>query len=81
MDKTVHINYFAIFKEQRGLSEEHCQTGASTVGQLYDELKGKYRFTLARNVLRAALNDEFCEWDQSLKTGDKVVFIAPVAGG
>lgn len=81
MSKTIQINYFALFREQRGLSEETVETGAETVGQLYDELQERHRFSLPKNSLRAALNDEFCQWGSALKTGDKIVFIPPVAGG
>ncbi|MBX9573591.1 MAG: MoaD/ThiS family protein [Candidatus Obscuribacterales bacterium] len=81
MKKTVQINYFALFREQRGLAEETVETGADTVGQLYEELQKRHRFTLPKNSLRAALNDEFCQWECALKAGDRIVFIPPVAGG
>ena len=29
----------------------------------------------------ALVNDEFAAWDHPLRTGDRVVFIPPVAGG
>lgn len=81
MTKTIQINYFALFREQRGLKEESLETGAETVGQLYDELQGRYCFTLPKSSLRAALNDEFCQWESALKAGDRIAFIPPVAGG
>lgn len=81
MDKVVQINYFAVFREQSGLTDEQWSTGAATVGQLYDELAARHKFTLSRRSLRAALNDEFCKWDDLLQSGDKVVFVPPVAGG
>lgn len=79
--KTVQVNYFALFREQRGLSSEKVDTCASTVGDLYEELRAAHRFTLSRDSLRAALNDEFCKWEEPLNPGDRIVFIPPVAGG
>jgi molybdopterin converting factor subunit 1 len=81
MNKTIQINYFALFREQRGLSQETIDTAAETVGQLYEELQSRHCFTLSKGSLRAALNDEFCQWDSILKAGDRIVFIPPVAGG
>jgi molybdopterin converting factor small subunit len=32
-------------------------------------------------MLRVAINDEFADWSRRLGTGDRIVFIPPVAGG
>jgi molybdopterin converting factor subunit 1 len=79
--KTVTVQYFAILRDQRGLSEERCPTEASTPGQLYRELQVRHGFTLAAERVRAAVNDEFAAADAALSDGDRVVFIPPVAGG
>ncbi len=81
MGKTVQVNYFALFRDQRGLANERLNTEAQTLADLYDELKAKYGFSLPRHNLRVAKNDEFCQWDAPLNQGDEVVFIPPVAGG
>jgi len=79
--KTLQIIYYALMREQRGLSEETLESAATTVNELYTELQQKYPFTLSRDVLKVAVNDEFCDWQAPLKSGDCVVFIPPVAGG
>ncbi len=81
MIKSIQVLYFAILREQRGLSRESLATAVGTVGELYDELRGKHGFTLGGEHLRAAINDEFMPWNAPLKSGDVVTFIPPVAGG
>ena len=77
----VEIQYFALLREQAGRSGERVTTAASTAADLYDELRLRYGFTLPLALLRVAVNDEFCAWTTRLRTGDRVVFIPPVAGG
>ncbi|PTX98574.1 MoaD/ThiS family protein [Opitutus sp. ER46] len=77
----VHIQYFALLREQRGLREETLETAAATAGALYAELAARHRFTLPAERIRAAVNDEFVANAVALRDGDRVVFIPPVAGG
>lgn len=77
----LHIHYFAILREQRGLSEETLQTDAATPKTLYEQLRAAHRFTLPADRVRAAVNDEFVPADASLRDDDRIVFIPPVAGG
>ncbi len=81
MPKSIKVNYFALFRELRGVSTENCQTEAVTLAELYAELKGKYGFGLPQQNLRVAKNAEFCSWDTQLTNGDEIAFIPPVAGG
>jgi len=80
-DKRIKVQYYAIFREQAGRSDESVVTGAHTPRDLYNELKSRYPFSLAPEMLRVAVNAEFGEWGQRLADGDSVVFIPPVAGG
>ena len=80
-DKRIKVQYYAILREQAGRSDESVVTGASTPRDLYNELKSRYPFSLAPEMLRVAVNAEFGEWGQRLADGDSVVFIPPVAGG
>jgi len=77
----IGIRYFAILREQRGLTEETLATGAATPSALYEELRARHGFTLPGDRVRAAVNDEFVAADAPLRDGDRVVFIPPVAGG
>ena len=81
MQKQIKIQYFALLKEERGLSAETVETSSKTVRDLFHELNNKHRFSLGTERLNVAVNDEFQPWDTSIKPGDTVVFIPPVAGG
>ena len=81
MTKTIHVEYFALLREQRGLSAETVSTSAVTVADFYAELQKRHPFTLPTDRLRAALNGEFAAWNTPLEEGARIVFIPPVAGG
>lgn len=78
---TLHIQYFAILREQRGVAQEKLTTSAATPAALYDELRARHAFTLTGDRIRAAVNDAFVDAATPLRDGDRVVFIPPVAGG
>lgn len=77
----VSVQYFALLREQRGLARETVSTMAATPAALYGELAPRHGFTLGAERLRVAVNGDFATWQTSLKSGDEVVFIPPVAGG
>jgi molybdopterin-guanine dinucleotide biosynthesis protein A len=79
--KRIRVQYFALLREQAGRSDETLVTTAQTPRDLYNELKARYPFSLAPEMLRVAVNTEFGDWSQPLSDGDAVVFIPPVAGG
>ena len=79
--KTINIQYYAALREQRKCREETVSTSALTPSDLYQELKAKHNFSLSENILRVAINDEFKDWHTPLQSGDRIVFIPPVAGG
>lgn len=77
----VLIQYYALLREQRGLDQESLETVADTPSALYQSLAEQHGFTLKPNSLKVAVNDDFATWDTTLRDGDSVVFIPPVAGG
>jgi len=79
--KTLTIQYFAVLREQAGMSEETVQTRAQTAAALYDELRSRHSFHLLPEQLKVAINADFSDWTTPLEDGDTVVFIPPVAGG
>lgn len=80
-EKSVHVQYVAILREQRGQSEETVQTSAATAKDLYAQLRKQHAFSMPVASLRVAVNDGFADWDTKLKSGDRVVFLPPVSGG
>ncbi len=81
MSKQIHVRYFALLREQRGMDSEHLQTMAATTRDLYNELKREHGFSLDSKQMGVAINDEFSTWETQLQSGDRVVFLPPVAGG
>lgn len=79
--KPLTITYYAILREQRGLSEESLESAAATPGELYETLRAAHGFSLTSHQLSVVINDAFQPWDTPLNAGDHVVFIPPVAGG
>ena len=79
--KKIHIQYFAILREQRGLSSETVETRSNSAQELYGELQNKFRFTLPLKLVRVSINNEFKSLDTLLQDNDNIVFIPPVAGG
>lgn len=79
--RRINVQYYALLREQAGRSSESLLTAAATPRDLYLELKARYPFSLAPEMLRVAVNSEFGDWGQPLRDGDSVVFIPPVAGG
>lgn len=79
--RQIKVQYYALLREQAGRSAETVSTAASTPRELYEELRRRYPFSLAPEMLRVAVNAEFGDWSQPLGEGDAVVFIPPVAGG
>ena len=79
--RTLHVQYFALLREQAGRSAETVQSAARSPAELYAELQQRYAFSLPAEMLKVAINGDFGDWSQPLQTGDAVVFIPPVAGG
>ncbi len=79
--RRVRVEYFALFRERAGCSDEWVDTMAKDAAGLYDELRERHDFALDPTRIKVAINDEFANWDTRLVDGDRVVFIPPVAGG
>ena len=77
----VSVSYFAILREQRGLTHEELMTDVLTLRELYLELKSRHSFSLTDNLVKAADRGQFVEMESPLTEGAQVVFIPPVAGG
>jgi len=81
MEKSIHVQYFALLREQRGQSKETLHTGAQTPRELYGQLEKDHRFTLPEQSLRVSINEQLADWQTTLKSGDRLVFLPPVSGG
>ena len=77
----IHLVYFASLREAAGKETEARDTAASTLRDLYREVRAEYAFSFDEANLRVAVNDEFVSWEQALRSGDRVVFLPPMSGG
>ncbi|WP_201315722.1 MoaD/ThiS family protein [Dyella sp. EPa41] len=77
----VNLQYYAQLREQAGASSEQVRTAATSLQELYEELRARHGFSLGPDTLKVAVNAQFSAWDRPLRDGDTIVFIPPVAGG
>lgn len=77
----IHVTYYALLRQERGLSQETVDSQAKTVGELFSELKALHGFKLSEVQVKAAVNAQVASWDAPLCDGDTVLLIPPVAGG
>ncbi len=81
------ILYFAWLRERIGVSEEdvvlpeHVTTIAALVDWLAARTDGHARAFENRDVIRAAINQDFADPQDPVKQGDEVAFFPPVTGG
>jgi len=79
----VKVLYFAVARERLKMSEERVElSDGATVRTLWSELKARHAGLGALEaVLKFAVNERFVREDESLRDGDEVALIPPVAGG
>ena len=79
--RRITVQYYALLREQAGRSDGAVVTAARTPRELYEELQRRYPFSLAPEMLRVAINDEFGDWAHAARRRRHGGFIPPVAGG
>jgi MoaE-MoaD fusion protein len=79
----VRARLFARLREQAGTDDENVELPAgSTVSDVYEALRRAHpALESNRNAVRAALNQEFADWEAVVADRDEVAFIPPVSGG
>lgn len=81
MKKKVTIRYFALVGHRRGTQTEAYETEAATARQLLHEIQKNGHFPLTTNIVKAAINGEFVEWDALIRDGDQITLLPPFSGG
>lgn len=83
----IRILYFALLRDAMGMAEETPEVPdeVTTTGALRDWLRsrGEPWATALGNQrrIRAAVNQEMADPEDSIKDGDEVAFFPPVTGG
>ena len=80
MSGEVDVLYFASLRDAAGVERERLPLPAS-LPALYDALRARHGFALARERLRVAVDGEFVGWDTPPRAGSEVAFLPPVSGG
>lgn len=80
---TIHMLYFAMFREHIGASSEQFSVPAgTTAGDVFTLISERYPALAAmRNSTLVMVNEAYAEADQLLADGDEVALIPPVSGG
>lgn len=79
--KNLKVQYFALFRELTGRSEEQFSTSAVDVDALFVELRQRHPDLQRFEQMKVAVNDEMVDWHTLLSDGDVVLLFPPVAGG
>jgi molybdopterin synthase sulfur carrier subunit len=79
--KQVTVCYFALMGSRRGIQNEQYETEAETARQLLHEIQAGGTILLTTNIVKAAINDEFVDWDAPIQEGDKITLLSPFSGG
>ncbi len=79
------VLYFAWVRERIGHPKDKVETGAATVRELVDELRGREeRYAAAfadLSALRVAVDQELTDFDAPLNGAREVAFFPPMTGG
>lgn len=82
---TLTVRYFAWLRERVGQSSEAVETGAATVGDLVDDLRGRdERYALAfadLAAVRVAVDQELADLAAPIEGAREVAFFPPMTGG
>ena len=82
---TLDVLYFAWLRERIGVPRERVETGAETVAELVEELRGREdRYALAFSDLtavRVAVDQDLTDFDAPLAGAREVAFFPPMTGG
>ncbi|MBC7386538.1 MAG: MoaD/ThiS family protein [Cryobacterium sp.] len=79
--KNIEVRYYASLREQAGKESETILTDCRTYGDLYEDLRRKYPFTLNLDMMQVAVDDAFVSMGAEIYSGQRIVFIPPMAGG
>ena len=81
MKINVTIRYFALVGARRGTQTEPYATEAETARQLLHEIQAGGVLPLTTHIVKAAVNDQFVDWDAPIREGDQITLLPPFSGG
>lgn len=79
--KTITVRYFAMFREQAGISEEQMTVDVATAADVFAETRSRHGSSEPTGHCKVAINDVMADWSSPVNDGDTVLLFPPVAGG
>jgi len=79
--KSLTVRYFAMFRENAGMSEETISVDAQTAADVFAATSDRHGSNEPLGHCKVAINDVMASWDSPVEDGDSVLLFPPVAGG
>ena len=79
--KSLTVRYFAMFRENAGMSEETISVDAQTAADVFAATSDRHGSSEPLGHCKVAINDVMASWDSPVQDGDSVLLFPPVAGG
>lgn len=79
--KSLTVRYFAMFRENAGMSEETISIEAQTAADVFAATSDRHGSSEPLGHCKVAINDVMASWDSPVQDGDSVLLFPPVAGG
>ena len=79
--KKVTVRYFAMFRENAGMSEEVLDMDVATALDVFEQTRPRHGSSEPIGHCKVAINDVMADWSASVSDGDTVLLFPPVAGG
>ena len=79
--KNITVRYFAVFRENAGMSEESLQLNVETALDVFEQTRERHGSNEPLGHCKVAINDEMADWSTAVADGDTVLLFPPVAGG
>ena len=78
--KHITLRYYSLIPTP-GIHETPYTTDTATARELLHELQQNRAIPLTTNIVKAARNDQFIEWDDPFTDGDTLTILPPFSGG
>lgn len=79
--KRITVRYFAMFREQAGVSEEKLTLDVQTAADVFEQTQSRHGSQEPSGHCKVAINDVMVDWTSPVEDGDVVLLFPPVAGG